>query len=459
MNAPVVMLALSGLLVAASFLARRRLVMASLIAGIGAGLLGLFALGVSLDAPIHTLAGDIKVSGTWTILGRALVLDEKNRAAVSFGYLAGAFLLTGAWAARPIRYLPSFGLFMTACVGASLMIRPFLYAAPLLELAAIGGCLLLVGERPVTHRAGIRLLTFYTLAMMSLLLTGWMLDTAGVTSATPREAERAFLLLAIGLAILLAVPPFHSWLPSAAEGSDPYTLAFVVVILQSAGLFLLLGFLDSYAWLRESVEISSRLRWAGIVTLGLGTLWAAAQTGGARFMAYALLADMGVTLLLLGRLEAPAYQVALGMAGSRAVGMAVWALGTSELEGSLDGKVGRKPTSSWARLAAVAGALSVVGAPLTAGFPGRWAALHRVGTTDPWAGGLIILSMVVLSIAVIRWGLSLNNRVVQESGLEGRSRRAFLFGGVVLVMSLGIFPQLLFPWVIRAAEGLGNLIP
>jgi NADH-quinone oxidoreductase subunit N len=455
MNAPVVMLALSGLLVAASFLARRRLVMASLIAGIGAGMLGLFALGVSLDAPVHTLAGDLKVSGTWTILGRAFVLDERNRAAVSFGYLAGAFLLAGAWAAKPIRYLPAFGLFMTACVGASLMIRPFLYAAPLLELAAIGGCLLLVGERPVTHRAGIRLLTFYTLAMMSLLLTGWMLDTAGVTSATPREAERAFLLLAVGLAVLLAVPPFHSWLRSAAEGSDPYTLAFVVVILQSAGLFLFLGFLDSYAWLRESVEISSRLRWAGIVTLILGTLWAVAQTGGARFMAYALLADMGVTLLLLGRLEAPVYQVALGMTGSRAVGMAVWALGMSGLETSEAGKRG----SRWAPLAAVAGALSVVGAPLTAGFPARWAALHHVGTMDPWAGGLIVVSMVVLSMAVIRWGLSLNSGVVQESGFEERSRRAFLLGGVALVLSLGIFPQLLFPWVIRAAEGLGNLIP
>jgi len=457
-NAPGVLLMLAGLLGVASFLARRRALMSSLIAGVGAALLGALALWVSLDEPIHWLGGSLKVSGSWTVLGRAFVLDDGNRAAVSFIFLVGAFLLTASWAARAVAYLPSFGLLMIASVAASLMIRPFLYAAPLLETAAVGGCLLLVGERPQSHRAGLRLLTFYTVAMMALLLTGWMLGSAGVTSATELQAERVFLLLAIGLAVLLVVPPFHSWLSAGAQASDPYTLAFVLIVLQSAGLFLFLGFLDSYTWLRESVELADRLRWAGLATVVFGTLWAASQRESARWMAYAIIADVGVTLLLLGHLTAPAYQIALGMAGSRAVGLAVWALGESNLGPSV-GRAGERSERRWASLASLAGASSVAGAPLTAGFPGRWAALGLLARNDVWASACVVASILVLIASIGRRWTPDGRATEAETMPAPTGRRFLLIAGVLLVVGLGVFPQLLFPWVIRAAQGLHNLIP
>jgi formate hydrogenlyase subunit 3/multisubunit Na+/H+ antiporter MnhD subunit len=454
-NAPAVLLTLAGLLGVASFLARRRALMSSLIAGVGAALLGALALWVSLDEPIQWLGGSLKVSGSWTVLGRAFVLDDGNRAAVSFIFLVGAFLLTASWAARAVAYLPSFGLLMIASVAASLMIRPFLYAAPLLETAAVGGCLLLVGEKPQSHRAGLRLLTFYTVAMMALLLTGWMLGTAGVTSATELQAERVFVLLAIGLAVLLVVPPFHSWLSAGAQASDPYTLAFVLIVLQSAGLFLFLGFLDSYSWLRESVELADRLRWAGLATVIFGTLWAASQRESARWMAYAIIADVGVTLLLLGQFTAPAYEIALGMAGSRAVGLAVWALGESNLRRS-GGQAGER---RWASFASLAGASSVAGAPLTAGFPGRWAALGLLASRDVWASACVVASILVLIASMGRRLTPEAKAAEVEAAPVATVRRSLLIGGVLMVVGLGVFPQLLFPWVIRAAQGLHNLIP
>ena len=456
MNAPAVLLVLSGLLGAAGFLARRRAVLSAVISGIGAAALGGLSLGVSLDAPILWIGGTLKVSGVWTLLGRSFVLDEANRGAVGFIFLAGAFLLAGSWAARAVRYLPSFGVIMVACVAASLMIRPFLYAAPLLEMAAIVGCLLLVGERPQSHRAGLRLLTFYTLAMMALLLTGWMLGTAGVTSSTQLQAERVFLLLAIGMAVLMVIPPFHSWLSAGAEASDPYTLAFVVIVLQSAGLFLFLGFLDSFAWLRESVELAGRLRWAGLATVSFGTLWAVSQRQTPRFMAYAVVSDVGITLLLLSRFEPPAYQIALGMVGCRAVGLAVWALGAA----NLPGEGGRAPRNfGLASAASLAGALSVAGAPLTAGFPGRWAALELVGRTDVWAGGLVVASILILTVSLARRATLLVPTMGEPGDHGPWGQRLFLGGGVAMVVALGLFPQLLYPWVIRAAQGLHNLMP
>lgn len=457
MNAPAALLVLSGLLGAASFLARRRAVLSAAISGIGAASLGGLALGVSLDAPIHWIGGSLKVGGVWTLLGRSFVLDDANRGAVGFIFLAGAFLLAGSWAARAVRYLPSFGLIMVACVAASLMIRPFLYAAPLLEMAAIVGCLLLVGDRPQSHRAGLRLLTFYTLAMMALLLTGWMLGTAGVTSSTELQAERVFLLLAIGMAVLIVIPPFHSWLSAGADSSDPYTLAFVVIVLQSAGLFLFLGFLDSFAWLRESAELGGRLRWAGMATVVFGTLWAASQRQTPRLMAYAVIVDVGITLLLLSRLEAPAYQIALGMVACRAVGLAVWALGAANLAGDAGSD---ERSARLAAAASLAGALSVAGTPLTAGFPGRWAALELLARTDVWAGGLMVASILILTTSLARRStIPAPPARGDSSGGAPWARRFFLGGGVALILALGLFPQLLYPWVIRAAQGLHNLMP
>jgi hypothetical protein len=46
-----------------------------------------------------------------------------------------------------------------------------------------------------------------------------------------------------------------------------------------------------------------------------------------------------------------------------------------------------------------------------------------------------------------------------EPGGRDPALRFFLAGGVAFVLALGVFPQLLYPWVIRAAQGLKNLMP
>jgi formate hydrogenlyase subunit 3/multisubunit Na+/H+ antiporter MnhD subunit len=254
----------------------------------------------------------------------------------------------------------------------------------------------------------------------------------------------------------MVIPPFHSWLSAGAEASDPYTLAFVVIVLQSAGLFLFLGFLDSFAWLRESVELAGRLRWAGLATVAFGTLWAVSQRHTPRFMAYAVVSDVGITLLLLSRFEAHAYQIALGMVGCRAVGLAVWALGAANLAGEGGGD---PRNGGLAAVASLAGTLSVAGAPLTAGFPGRWAALELVAGTDVWAGGLLVASILILTVSLVRRAtLSIPAMGGPSDGARW-GRRFYLGGGVALVVALGFFPQLLYPWVIRAAQGLHNLMP
>jgi formate hydrogenlyase subunit 3/multisubunit Na+/H+ antiporter MnhD subunit len=144
------------------------------------------------------------------------------------------------------------------------------------------------------------------------------------------------------------------------------------------------------------------------------------------------------------------------MVGCRAVGLAVWALGAANL--AVEGE--REPRNvGLAAAASLAGALSVAGAPLTAGFPGRWAALELVARTDVWAGGLVVASILVLTVSLVRRATAWGPRMGEPGDGGPWGRRVFLGGGVALVVALGLFPQLLYPWVIQAAQGLQNLMP
>ena len=267
------------------------------------------------------------MDSSWTVLGRLLVIDEGNRTAVGFLYLIGAFMLGGTWAAAGDRYLPSVGLLTMSVVAASLMIRPFLYAAIFLELAAMGGVLILVAGRFGATKGALRLLTLYSLGMMVLLWAGWMIGTGEITSGAPEQSQRAAAYLAVGFTIFLGIPPFHIWLPSVGEEANPYAMTFVAIIMQSAGLFLMLHFLNQYSWLRENEALFGGIRVAGTVMILFGGAMAIAQKRMGKMMAYALLADYGIVILAVGSGSAAGIQLAIGHSGARVVSFTLWALG------------------------------------------------------------------------------------------------------------------------------------
>ena len=248
MSAPLILIVATILFTLGIVFFRNRPVVSAAVAALGAGLMATFISVVPMDEALVFLGVPYKIASTWWVLGRALILDEGNRAAIGFLYFAGALLFCVAWTLRSSRNLYYIGLLSIGSVAASLMIQPFLFAAIFLEFAAMGAVLILVSPEYPARRGGIRLLMMFTVAMMAILTAGWMLENVGVTRATPELAHRATLLLALGFAAIMAVPPFHLWLPSAAAETNPYALAFVTIFLQSAGLFFLLALILSSRW-------------------------------------------------------------------------------------------------------------------------------------------------------------------------------------------------------------------
>jgi formate hydrogenlyase subunit 3/multisubunit Na+/H+ antiporter MnhD subunit len=230
---------------------------------------------------------------------------------------------------------------------------------------------------------------------------------------------------------------------------------FVAVMLQTAGLFLLVDSLASYAWMRTDPLVYAFLRGIGLLMVGLGAWWSLVERRGPRVVAYALLVGFGISMLALGTGTPAGVQIALGMAGARALSAAVWAAGAATVFASGPGDTGERTAIRRIPAAAAGiGALSLVGFPLTAGFAGLWMTL---ATAEGWNAALvaILLGTAATWLAVARWGWGLLNHPTSQDHDLGRGRMIFLLAGCAAVILLGVVPGLLLGW---AAPAIGAFV-
>jgi formate hydrogenlyase subunit 3/multisubunit Na+/H+ antiporter MnhD subunit len=455
LNAPLLILVLGVLLALAALALRGRGWVPWLIAAVGSALLGAVALGIILGEPFEVLGIGIRLEATWTLLGRSLVLRPDSRALVGFIFFSGALLLAAGWAADAPRRFASVGLLMLLALAAAMMVQPFVFAPTLIAAAAILGCLVVLRADGAPGRASPRLMVSYTLGMMAILIAGWMIEVGGVTVSAESPVRSASILLVLGLAILLTTPPFHTWLTASADEAHPLAFAAVAILLQTAGLFLLVHSLVSYAWLREDPLVYVFLRGVGVLMLGLGGLWCLVERRAARLIGYALVADLGVSLLALSTGETDGIRIALGTAASRPLSLALWAAGTANLFVVDAGPARERRIRPLAAAAGLVGAFSLAGLPLTAGFPGRWSTLANAQGVDLLVVGAVIFGTAATWLAIARWAWRLaQHRTADPPGLDA-GRSVLLVTGCAAIFLLGWMPGWLFGWATASLGALG----
>ena len=445
--------------------------------GLAAGaclLLGLLAWLAPLETAVRIGPVSFQISTVLEVFGRRFVLVATDRPFLILMYLFGGIWILGARPSGAPGYFPPLSLIMIALMVAAQAVEPFLYAALIIEMMVLISLPLLTlpgrdyarasdpgpqnqGAKRNGVGAGIqRYLVFQTLAIPIILMAGW---AAGLVEANPPGARwviQAVLFLGLGFSIWLAVFPFYTWVPLLAQETSPYLFGFLLGLLPVGVLFIFLGFLDTYAWLRDSSLVIAGLRLTGGLMILTAGVWAAFQTDLARLLGYAILLENGYALLAISLHSTLGVELFAAGLIPRLVAIALWALalaifqkaGVRTTLDGLSGALRRYPVASSALLLAY---FSLGGLPLLASFPVRQPLIEALAGSSLAVAGAAVLGNLGFLLGAYRLlaVLVLSDDPAWSLG-ERRLDAVMLVIAILVLLVIGILPGI----VLRNSLGL-----
>jgi NADH:ubiquinone oxidoreductase subunit 2 (subunit N) len=418
------------------------------------GSMSLILAGIALVLPIDEALRfgpiSVKVASSASFLGRSLVLSASEAPLLVMIFGMCALWFFGAEAAGVAGRLIPLGLIITALMVASIAVQPFLFASLLIEMAVLVAVPLL---SPLDRKPGqgvIRFLIYQTLGMPFILFAGWLLSGVEASPGDLSLTVQSTVMLGLGFAFLLAIFPLYNWIPQLMEESSPYIVGFLMWLLPTIIVIFGMSFLDRYAWLRTSAQVTTGLRVVGLLMLVSGGLWAAFQQHFGRLMAYTTIAETGFLLLAVSLAAGTSSDLVFLFLIPRGLSLAIWALSLSILRtsdetlrfSSLQGIARVYPLATAGLILAT---LSNAGFPLLAGFPPRlalWEGLAHESMGDAvWflVGLLGILIGAVRMLAVLVMEKEENAWTLKENLVQ----RGMLGIGIIGLFILGLFPQAL----------------
>ncbi len=447
MNAPVVWIAFPAVLgLILLFLPWERWV--TYIGTVAMLILAAIAFWIPTDTAQLIGPFSVRIDSTLSLFGRQMSLTPADQIVLILIFMIGAFWFFGTLAADGARRIVPLGMIVIALLVASLAVQPFLYAALFIEMAVLVTVPLLLKPRQTPGRGLIRFLVYQTLAMPFILFAGFLLS--GIT-AGPADIDlivQAAGLLGLGFAFLLAVFPLYTWIPLLAEEAHPYAFGFIMTLFPTFSLIFGLNFIDRYSWLRDSATLLQALRLTGLLMIVTGGVWAAFQRSLSRTLAYAIIAETGVSLLAVSLPDRQTgLQIMFFLLIPRALALGVWTLSLSifQLDAPLRYEtlqgLGRKYPLAAAGL--VLSNLTLAGMPLLASFPARQALWEKLAATSFSSALWFALATFGLWFAAIRslTVLVMSKEHAPWKSVELNEQRVLVGLGLLGLFLFGLFPQ------------------
>jgi len=303
----------------------------------------------------------------------------------------------------------------------------------------------------------------------AMMLLGLGLVTRAVGSAdiaaaaltpvgAPDAAAIGYVLIIIPLALAAGVAPLHSW-AGAALGRGGSMAALMLGAVGSIGAIAVLTRVAAFAAAAPGVaaRIGVALAILGAVSVLVGAVQAAGAVNLRRMIAYAGATQAGCVLIAVALGSPAGVSAALVQLFAWAAAALALLVGAAAARGAevnaLDGLIRRAPVAS---IAITVGTLSLMGAPLTIGFLGRWRLIEAsVGAGWWWATGAVI----VASLAAVFYGGRLIERIYFRRAAEAlaadrdiwRGLRAPVAVAAIAAIALGAAPSALISAADRAA--------
>lgn len=404
-----------------------------------------------------------ELSTSLSILGRRLVLEDSDRTLLVLIYGLSAFWFFGAPAARTYRLFTPFGLGMIAVLVASLAVEPFLFAALLVEIAVLMSIPMLIPPGQPAGQGVMRYLIFQTIGMPCILIGGWALNATEINPSLESLLLEATLLLGLGLAFWLAIFPFYTWIPLLAGESHPYVVGFLLSLLPTVVFSLLLNFLDSYAFLRNSTLLFQGLQLAGTIMVATAGIWAAFQRDLTRLFGYAVILETGFALLALSLHSNSGLAFYAGGFFPRMLGLGLWALAMSVMQSHDVSMKFEEEKQAFQRLpiattVCLMAIFSTAGLPLLAGFPIRQPLLEELGTHSiPMAIWALVGCAGMMFAGFRILGALFHHEPKIGHIEEERYQIALLLAGALILVIAGIIPGPYITWMSNLLHGYANL--
>jgi NADH-quinone oxidoreductase subunit N len=366
----------------------------------------------------------IKLGDSFTILGRSLIITEVDKPLILFLYAFAALWLIGGWILKPNKYFVSYILSMVALFLAALTVKPFLFAALIIEVIVLISVSQFLSSQEKVGKGVIRFLSLYTLGMPFILLTGWMLVGAEVSPENLDIVLRTGVLLGLGFSFLLFIIPFHSWIPMLSEDAHPFVFAFLLFILPGAEIMFGLGFINQLSWLRNSNELILFLQYMGALMILMGGLWGFTENNISRVFAYLVVFEMGWTFLIFSVGEFANVQLFFYSWFLKGIFYWIFGIAFTRIKkfnwgdmsfNSLQGMAKQLPVES---LAILLSHFSLTGIPLFAGFPVFIDIISQINTISTSLMVIILFGVFAMMGAGLRIlvTLFLENEEVEIEG-------------------------------------------
>ena len=227
--------------------------------------------------------------------------------------------------------------------------------------------------------------------------------------ANTRTIQVAFAFVTVGVSIKLALFPLHQWLPNAYTFAPSVVSAFIAATATKVGVYVLLRFfftMFGISFSFNAMHVGEILMLLAVTAILIASLVAIFQDNIKRMLAWSSVAQIGY--IILGISLATSAGVTAGMihlfnhalikcALFLAMGCIFLRLGSVELK-DMHGLARQMP---WTMAAFVAGGLSLVGIPLTAGFISKWYLVSAVLTDGYWPLAVLILVSSLLALIYI----------------------------------------------------------
>jgi multicomponent Na+:H+ antiporter subunit D len=227
--------------------------------------------------------------------------------------------------------------------------------------------------------------------------------------ADTRTIRVAFAFVTVGVSIKLALFPLHLWLPNAYTYAPSVVSAFFAATATKVGIYVLLRFFFTVFGIQFSftaMHVGKILMLLAIAAMLVASLVAVFQNNVKRMLAYSSVAQIGY--IILGISLASSAGVTAGMihlfnhalikcALFLSLGCVFLRLGSVELQ-DMHGLARQMP---WTMAAFVAGGLSLIGLPLTAGFISKWYLVSAALTEGYWPLAVLILVSSLFALIYI----------------------------------------------------------